>query len=377
MFRRADRIAACVVAGSLLLATRDPLLGGPDSSRADPARQAAYAAPAELTPAQLRQSRRLLGTFRKSRRDPQQRAAAAATLLEWGPAGANLLLSVVEEELRPKLERYRAAFSSAAAEMIAGSPAQPAELAMLRQRIRQVSQLPELTEQIIREQSEPAVNRLAQLLLVDRAKVVQRSPKLLEQRAAMAELGSYWEQCQRLLAGTEVAADGATEGPIAAPAVSFEGYLTGEEELAVQLAMPMSDGDRAVLQANARLVGGLDSEEARGILALNLLRMMSGLNPLAIDPALCQTARDHSHDMRTISFFSHTSPVPGKESFVDRAARFNAKASAENIARGPVEGMASLKMWYFSPGHHKNLLGDARRIGLGRSGTYWTQLFGR
>ena len=44
---------------------------------------------------------------------------------------------------------------------------------------------------------------------------------------------------------------------------------------------------------------------------------------------------------------------------------------------GTVDGAAANQMWWHSPGHHKNVLGNHTRVGLGRSGKYWTELFGR
>jgi uncharacterized protein YkwD len=37
----------------------------------------------------------------------------------------------------------------------------------------------------------------------------------------------------------------------------------------------------------------------------------------------------------------------------------------------------ALRGWFLSPGHHKNMLGESHaRQGLGRSGKYWTEMFG-
>jgi uncharacterized protein YkwD len=98
---------------------------------------------------------------------------------------------------------------------------------------------------------------------------------------------------------------------------------------------------------------------------------------LTIDLALTAASRDHSSDMKTHKFFSHTSPVPGKTSPGDRARNFNASWSAENIFMGSTDGTVAHRAWFHSPGHHRNLLGDHRRVGVGRHGVYFTQMFGR
>jgi uncharacterized protein YkwD len=43
---------------------------------------------------------------------------------------------------------------------------------------------------------------------------------------------------------------------------------------------------------------------------------------------------------------------------------------------GYADGNAANLGWFHSPGHHKNMLGNHRRIGLGVSGQYYTEMFG-
>ena len=133
-----------------------------------------------------------------------------------------------------------------------------------------------------------------------------------------------------------------------------------------------------MLAINARLAEKLDLEEARAILACNLMRNLLGLSALAIDPKLCDAARDHSKDMETLKFFAHESPVPGKKKPWDRAKLFGTTACAENIAMGYHDGRAVNEGWFHSPGHHKNMLtADHVRIGVGRSGVYYSEEFGK
>jgi uncharacterized protein YkwD len=138
----------------------------------------------------------------------------------------------------------------------------------------------------------------------------------------------------------------------------------------------MHEDARAALEANGKLVGKLDPEEVRAILACNLMRQLLGLSVLTIDTKLCDAARDHSKDMRTLNFFSHTSPVAGKTTPFDRAKNFGTSASGENIAMGYADGNAANQGWFHSPGHHKNMLGNHNRIGLGVDGSYYTEMFG-
>ncbi len=100
------------------------------------------------------------------------------------------------------------------------------------------------------------------------------------------------------------------------------------------------------------------------------------MRPYSIDVKLCTASRGHSEDMKKHRFFSHTSPVPGKRSFSQRAALAGSSASSENIARGARTGERVIMQWWYSPGHHRNMLGGASRIGLGHHAGFWTQMFG-
>ena len=188
---------------------------------------------------------------------------------------------------------------------------------------------------------------------------------------ALADLGGQWEQCAAYLQSLEETAED-QQTP------SLEGYLVGEEELAVGLAAPMPPRTRQILAMNARLAKQLDAEEARGALALNLTRNLLGLEALLIDLKLCAAARDHSKDMHERDLFSHTSPVPGKTSAFDRARNFGTTASAENISSGRRDGRAAVDAWFHSPGHHKNMTNPGyTAIGVGKWDDHWTQNFGR
>ncbi len=139
-----------------------------------------------------------------------------------------------------------------------------------------------------------------------------------------------------------------------------------------------SERDTITEARNAVALAQLDRDEVTAIIETNKQRVAHGLPPLQVDQQLCLAAADHSRDMENLDFFSHTSPVPGKQSFTDRAKRFGANASAENIARTGGGGAEAVKMWMESEGHRANILNPGqRRIGVGRAGASYTQLFGR
>ena len=111
---------------------------------------------------------------------------------------------------------------------------------------------------------------------------------------------------------------------------------------------------------------------------VNQIRKQHGLRTLKYDPRLGKAALLHSTDMKKHEFFGHNSPVKGHRTFFIRAKLFKTNASAENIAKGPKSPGGVVAMWMKSKGHRKVMLNPKhRRIGVGKSGNRWTQLFGR
>lgn len=149
---------------------------------------------------------------------------------------------------------------------------------------------------------------------------------------------------------------------------------SGDSAVAAAETIRAGGDDRSVLAANEKLKGEIPNAEYEGILELNQWRIAMGLNALKIDPKLCETSRDHSKDMASGGFFSHTSPIKGKESFTDRARNFGTTARAENIAINQSPAAAN-KAWFHSPGHHKNMFAGHEYVGLGVSGRHYTQMF--
>lgn len=338
--------------------------------------------PVRLTAEQNRALAQWLAEFRKPRQDAAARAAAAEKILNLGPVAARRLEPVVAKELRPALQSYSSKFAKRAADKIKAkaSRVEPAEVQKLRSQVLSLRTRQELTKQMIVDEADPAVARLGEMLLLDRKAVLDGAAELGRQREQLLALGKIWSDCQQALRADEPARSGPASADREEPPASsagFDDYLRGEEELAVQLALPMDARTRGILAANAALAGRLDVEEQRAILACNLTRALLGLSVLSADMQLCAAARDHSADMERLGFFAHQSPVEGKSTPYARAQRLGTTASAENIYRGRADGRAINDGWFHSPGHHKNLLGDHQRVGLGRSGQYFTQMFGK
>lgn len=209
------------------------------------------------------------------------------------------------------------------------------------------------------------------------------------------------QELQRLLTPTPdqlVAAGGQSLAALQQSAKSFARFR--DQALDAALSTTASDSVSSLADAEQKIArdhSGLDrdglrileknrniaeddqvpADEAAGIEECNLWRLYLGLNALTLDPKLCNAARDHSKDMAEKGFFAHDSPVPGKGTPWARAKLAGTTASAENIYAGGSNPAAANRGWFFSPGHHKNMFGGHRRIGLGHYRGKWTQMFGR
>ncbi len=329
--------------------------------------------PAQLSYAQRQQIQKLVGMYRLAKADKEKKKEAVRLAIQHSPIAAAALLEVIGRELAPQIERYRNNFFKQAQSLANKQVAKVdlAEIQALRQKVLSLSRRPDFSKELIEREADPAMRRLEEIFVLDRQKVLEAFPHLQKERERLREGGELWEVCAvAVWESTPPEAEKPAQKP------SFAQYLEGEEALAAGLAAPMDPKNSAILALNARLASQLDPEEARTILALNLTRNLLGLPALWIDLKLCEAARDHSQDMQQLRFFSHESPVPGKKTPWDRAKRFGTTASAENIAAGYQDGRAVNLGWFHSPGHHRNMLGNHRRVGVGRAGGYFTQMFG-
>lgn len=257
-----------------------------------------------------------------------------------------------------------------------------ARVETLRSTALGVSRRQDLSKDRIVRELDPIVAELQGLLLPTLDQVLALEPDLgpgLDRlRAARTELAEWHALYAAMLEGFDLHPDvqkHLEKNPVPDPPPAPEAVAATAAEWPL-LGLPLSPRDRRTVQENAQLRAAMDEQEFAGTRALNTLRYLLGLPMLRIDPKLGDAARDHSDDMVRLSFFDHSSPVPGKRSFADRASRFGTSASSENIATGHEDGEGAIRGWWYSPGHHRNMLGNHGRTGLGRSGTMWTQLFG-
>ena len=319
------------------------------------------------------EARRLQAEFKRAT-SAAERQAIAAGLLELGADGGRRLHAIARADFGQRLAKYSAGFQKTAADLLrqrAGKEDPTAEITALRKTIRDVAARPELTKAMIEAESDPALARLEAILVVSAADILSAEPRLAAQRAELLLLAEWAEQAAQLVPERERG-----RLPPLPNAAAAAAALDAADDLAAMLSGPLVQADRQVLTANDAVARDLDPEEARGIQRLNLIRILVGLPAQAIDMGLVQACRVHSEDMCTKGFFAHESPVTGRETPWKRAQAAGTSAGAENIAAGTDSGVGAIGMWWHSPGHHKNMLGQHKRTGLGRYERHWTQLFG-
>ncbi|MCH2063544.1 MAG: CAP domain-containing protein [Roseibacillus sp.] len=215
--------------------------------------------------------------------------------------------------------------------------------------------------------SEPAVGLLRELLLPSGERILRiAGDPLKKQRSQILRLGEF--------------RDGILKAAIAIEDAESVAKVKAEEQ---SVAEDLSDLDRnglRIMENNRKIAEAamVPEAERRGVEELNQMRLLVGLPALILDPKLCDASRGHSEDMATLNFFSHTSPVPGKQSPGQRAGLSGTTSSGENIFMGSTSPKSANRGWFRSPGHHRNMFSPGhRRVGLGQYGSHWTQMFGR
>lgn len=109
----------------------------------------------------------------------------------------------------------------------------------------------------------------------------------------------------------------------------------------------------------------VESIESMLLAKINAARKDDGLPALKQNAKLLSAARLHSEEMATLGYFSHQSPTPGLESFVDRikasgatgfsTAGENIVFRQENVSDADM-AEALFQQWMNSPGHRENIL---------------------
>lgn len=334
----------------------------------------------------------LVAIVRNTRLDLVDREPAMQALLDRGVEGAGALTRELERQgsnlVREWTKKRKALlkdFARAAPRHVEARLTRTvrAEIEELRARVLGHSRDGGLTKETVRTVCDPAVEELEGWLALNHRELLAADEDLGELEDEALSLATdawvvadWWDDAAEVLAGDPA---GARYLARAERPEDLEG--AGEalshalEELAVR-ATPMTSGDLKALDSNAELAGKLDPEEFAGVRILNLRRVYLGLPALTLDLKLTAASRSHSRDMVEHGFFAHDSPIAGRETPWKRAAQEGTSAGAENIAAGQSTGEGAIQAWWYSPGHHRNMMGGHARVGLGRHASTWTQLFG-
>lgn len=363
---RQASLLGCILAAFSLQAWAQNPTAAPTATKAVP--------PVKLTNDQQRAMGAALNEYRNARKDNAKRTSAVEAAIALGAEPTARMLDLVTKDLEPWLRKYRETFTRRAVVLMRDKlkTVKVDEVQTLRGKVLALVKIEDLTKDQIVADADPAMARLEEMLLMDRAAVLAVAPELQTQRDALQETGALWE---KLAVAQHAALPDDANKPSQPP--SFAEHLLREEALAVRMAGPIDDAARQVLAYNTTQEQQMDPAEARCTLELNLMRILLGLNALAFDKQLLAAGRDHSTDMEKLNFFDHESPVKGKKTPWDRAKNFNTSASGENIYLGSEDGHDAHLAWFHSPGHFKNQLGAGhKRVGVGRHNRHWTQLFG-
>lgn len=329
-----------------------------------------------LSPDEEREVAALLEKFRGPA-TLQDRQHAADRLLEIGGPAPRRLLPVIQDVVAPIVQDYGKAYlAPARAAYLAKVQAAGLEkIQALRRKV--LGMRSSLRRTTLETEGDAALRELHALLWLTPQEVCAQSGDLKQRRDTVLVLDAIRRRCQAY-----------QERPVAPrpgrPTMwrpdrgGLAELLAREEQWVALLALSENDRDVMVLQENRKAEASLLPPEVLGIREANRVRMLLGIGALAIDPKLCEAARDHASDMARLNFVSHESPVPGKRLPWDRAARFGTTCQSENVSYGGMSAADIVHRWFISPGHHVNLLNrEYYRCGFGNTGQYWVIMFGR
>lgn len=110
--------------------------------------------------------------------------------------------------------------------------------------------------------------------------------------------------------------------------------------------------------------------------AVNDERHSKGLASVCYNEKLNEAAQEHSDDMVSGKFLSHTGSDGSKPKDRVEDASYDWRVLAENVAMGQPTVADVMASWMNSAGHRANILhSDVTQFGFAKSGVYWTQVF--
>lgn len=101
-----------------------------------------------------------------------------------------------------------------------------------------------------------------------------------------------------------------------------------------------------------------DPQIANAFREFNNFRIRNGLKPCEFNPNLQMIAQRHSNNMNHYRRMYHS----------------GTPYVAENVYMGSYSGVHAVRVWMNSPGHRANMLGPYRRVGIARTGNFFTMI---
>ncbi len=90
------------------------------------------------------------------------------------------------------------------------------------------------------------------------------------------------------------------------------------------------------------------------------------------------SAQRHADDMARRNYFSHTGKNGSSIGQRAKAAGYQWRSIAENIAWGYYSARAAVESWKESPGHCRNMMNSSYlEVGMAHNGKYWVQVLGK
>ncbi|MEU2516992.1 CAP domain-containing protein [Streptomyces syringium] len=113
---------------------------------------------------------------------------------------------------------------------------------------------------------------------------------------------------------------------------------------------------------------------------VNAERLRHGCGPLSMDSHLQRSAQSHVDDMALHNYYDHNTReghTPGDRM---RAAGYDWSGWGENLSRGSLDPVATVKSWMTSQGHRRNILNctwtdTGVGVDLSSTGSWWAQDF--
>ncbi|MCB9895498.1 MAG: CAP domain-containing protein [Planctomycetes bacterium] len=157
-----------------------------------------------------------------------------------------------------------------------------------------------------------------------------------------------------------------------------EAYMRakGNEQLDVTYVEYKAQGDW--LEKNKTMeIDGITDEDREHVRILNDYRMMMGRKMVQLHPMLCEATRRHSEWMAKTGKMGHDFPEhPDGPSPSDRALRAGFRGKVFENCTSAKDADTAVWRMYKAAEHHKNMLRASHNtVGVGHSGSYWTENF--